>query len=203
MLLKPESTLLRNLNMRLLLSLITTIILASNLSGCVPVIAGGAATGGLMASDRRSSGAFVDDQGIELKAENLIATQLADKVHVNVVSFNYNVLLTGEAKDEDSKSKAEKIAKNVPHVRHVTNEIVVGLISSISARASDSYLTSKVKARFLSENRFPANYVKVVTEASTVFLIGMVTRKESDDATEITRSTEGVKQVVKVFEYLP
>ena len=189
--------------MRLLLSLITTIVLVTNLNGCVPVIAGSVATGGVMAADRRSSGAFVDDEGIELKAENQIGTQLDGKAHVNVVSYNYNVLLTGEAKDEASKSQAEKIAKEVPHVRHVTNEIVVGLISSISARAGDSYLTSKVKTRFLTENRFPANYVKVVTEASSVFLIGIVTKKEADDATEIARTTEGVKQVVKVFEYLP
>ena len=189
--------------MRLLLSLITTIVLVTNLNGCVPVIAGSASTGGVMAADRRSSGAFIDDKGIELKAENQIATQLGDKIHVNAVSFNYNVLLTGEAKDEETKAKAEQIAKDVPHVRNVTNEIVVGLISSISARAGDSYLTSKVKTRFLTENRFPANYVKVVTEASSVFLIGIVTKKEADDATEIARTTEGVKQVVKVFEYLP
>jgi osmotically-inducible protein OsmY len=191
------------MNMRLFLYLITAVVLATNLSGCLPVVAGGAATGGIMAADRRSSGAFVDDKTIELKAENEIATQLQDKIHANAVSYNYNVLLTGEASDEETKSKAEALAKAIPHVRNVTNEIVVGLISSISSRASDSYITSKVKGRFLTENRFPANYVKVVTENSVVYLMGLVTHKEADDAVDIARSTEGVAQVVKVFEYLP
>lgn len=188
--------------MRLFLYLMTTIVLAANLNGCVPVVAGGAATGGIMAADRRSSGAFIDDKGIELKAESQIASQLGDKVHVNAASYNYNVLLTGEARDEESKSKAEALAKAVPHVRNVTNEIVVGMISSISSRTGDTYITSKVKTRMLTENRFPVNYVKIVTEASVVYLMGLVTHKEADDAVDIASSTEGVQKVVKVFEYI-
>ncbi|MFM9913047.1 MAG: BON domain-containing protein [Methylophilaceae bacterium] len=188
--------------MRLILSFATAAILASNLTACAPVIIGGAASGGLMAADRRSSGAFVDDQTIELKAESQISQQLGDKVHVNVTSYNRNVLLTGEAKDEASKAKTEAITKAVETVSRVNNELTVGFTSSISNRANDTYLTSKVKARMLAENRFPANQVKVVTEASVVYLMGLVTKKEADDATEITRSTEGVAKVVKMFEYI-
>jgi osmotically-inducible protein OsmY len=191
------------MNMRLFLYLITAAVLATTLNGCLPVVAGGAAAGGIMAADRRSSGAFIDDKGIELKAETQISSQLQDKVHVNAASFNYNVLLTGEASDEETKSKAEALAKAIPHVRNVTNEITVGMISTISNRTNDSYITSKVKGRFLTENRFPANYVKVVTENSVVYLMGLVTHKEADDAVDIARSTEGVAQVVKVFEYQP
>jgi osmotically-inducible protein OsmY len=188
--------------MRLFLYLITTVVLVTTLNGCLPIIAGGAATGGVMAADRRSSGAFIDDKGIELKAENQIATQLQDKIHANVASYNYNVLLTGEATDEETKSKAEALAKAIPHVRNVTNEITVGMISTISNRTNDTYITSKVKTRMVSENRFPANYVKVVTEASVVYLMGLVTHKEADDATDIARSTDGVAKVVRVFEYI-
>jgi osmotically-inducible protein OsmY len=188
--------------MRFILTLPLLAILAGHLTACVPVVAGGAAGGALMATDRRSSGAFVDDQTIIIKAESRINTELGDKIHVNVTSYNRNVLLTGEAKDDASKAKAETIAKGIETVSHVSNELTVGFISSISDRAKDTYLTSKVKARMVSENRFPPNYVKVVTEASVVYLMGLVTQKEADDATEIARSTDGVTKVVKIFEYI-
>jgi osmotically-inducible protein OsmY len=188
--------------MRLLITLIAAALLAGNLAGCVPVVAGGAAAGGLMAADRRTSGAYVEDQEIEIKGEKRISDKLGDKIHVNVTSFNRNVLITGEAIDEASKQTAEGIVKEIENVRSVTNELIIGGASSLSARSNDSYITSKVKARMLSENRFPANYVKVVTEDSTVFLMGMVTRKEAEDAVEIARGTEGVQKVVKVFEYV-
>lgn len=188
--------------MRLIMALVCAAILAGDLAGCVPVVAGGAAGGGLMAADRRTSGAYVEDQSIELKAENRISTQIGDKIHANVISFNRNVLITGEARDDAGKKKAESIVKGLENVRNVTNELVVGMISATSSRANDAYLTSKVKARMVTENRFPANYVKVVTESSVVFLMGMVTRKEADDAVDIARNTEGVKKVVKVFEYV-
>ncbi len=188
--------------MRLLLALIATAVLAGNLAGCVPVVAGGAAAGGLMAADRRSSGAYVDDEAIELKTEKQINDKLDNRIHVNATSYNRNVLLTGEAYDESAKKTAEEVAKGVENVRSVTNELTVGPASSMSSRGNDTYLTSKVKARMVSENRFPPNYVKVVTEDSVVYLMGMVTRKEAEDAVDIARNTEGVTKVVKVFEYV-
>lgn len=188
--------------MRLLLTLIAATLLAGNLAGCVPVVAGGVAAGGLMIADRRTSGSYVEDQGIEIKGEKHISEQLGDKIHVNVTSFNRNVLITGEAIDEASKKTAESLVKEIENVRSVTNELSIAGASSLSSRSNDSYLTSKVKARMLSENRFPANYVKVVTENSTVYLMGMVTRKEAEDAVEIARGTDGVQKVVKVFEYV-
>ena len=112
------------------------------------------------------------------------------------------MLLTGEAIDESAKTKAETLARSVENVRNVTNELQVSGASALTARANDSYLTTKVKSAFLQENRFPANYVKVVTENSVVYLLGVVTHKEADDAVEIARSTDGVQKVVKVFEYI-
>lgn len=173
-----------------------------SLTGCVPVVAGGAATGGLIAADRRTSGAYIEDQAIELKTEKQISDQLGNKIHVNVTSFNRNVLLTGEALDEPSKHKAEAIAKNVENVRSVTNELAIGLASTLTSRSNDSYLTTKIKTLLISENKVPANYIKVVTENGVVYLMGMVTRKEADIAVEIVRSADGIQKVVKVFEYI-
>jgi osmotically-inducible protein OsmY len=188
--------------MRLIISLIGVAVMVTTLAGCAPVVVGGAAAGGAMAADRRTSGAYVEDQSIEIKAETQIANQLGDKVHINVISFNRNVLVTGEARDEEGRKKAEMIVKGLENVRNVTNEVVVGMISAMSSRVNDAYLTSKVKARMLAENKFPVQYVKVFTEDSVVFLMGMVTRKEAEQAVEIARNTEGVTKVVKVFEYV-
>lgn len=188
--------------MRLILALITTAILAGNLTGCVPVVAGGAAAGGLMAADRRTSGAYVEDEAIELKAEKQISDKLENRIHANVTSYNRNVLITGEAYDESAKQTAEGIVKGIENVRSVTDEVIIGPASALSSRSNDAYLTSKVKARMVSENKFPANYIKVVTEDSTVYLMGMVTRQEAEDAVDIARNTEGVTKVVKVFEYV-
>lgn len=187
---------------RLLKLLILAVSLTTALNGCVPVIAGGAAAGGLAAADRRTSGAYVDDEGIEWKALTEIEKQLRNKVHVNVTSFNRNVLLTGEALDEETKKQAESITKEIANVRNVTNEMQVGLASAVTDRSRDSYLTSLVKGKMYKENRFPPNYVKVVTEGSVVYLMGMVTRAEAEDAVDIARSIDGVEKVVKVFEYV-
>lgn len=187
---------------RLLQLLLVAVSLATALNGCVPVIAGGAAAGGLAAADRRTSGAYVDDEGIEWKTAGEINKVLRNKIHVNVTSFNRNVLLTGEAIDEETKKEAETIAKGISNVRHVTNELTIGLASTMSQRSQDALLTSKVKGQMFKENRFPPNYVKVITEGSTVYLMGMVTRQEAEDAVDIARSIEGVDKVVKVFEYV-
>lgn len=188
--------------MRFTLILISAVLMAGSLSACAPAVVGGAAAGGLMAADRRTSGAYVEDQAIELKAEKRIMENLGDKIHANVTSFNRNVLITGEAIDEPTKQGAESVVKDIENVRNITNELGIAGASSMSSRSNDAYLTSKVKTRMLTENKFPANYVKVVTENSTVYLMGMVTRKEADDAVEIARGTEGVQKVVKVFEYV-
>lgn len=188
--------------MHVMTRILVTVAVVSQLAACVPVVVGGAAAGGVMAADRRTSGTYIEDQGIEIKAEKAISDQLGDNVHANVTSFNRNVLITGEAFNEDSKAKAESIAKTIENVRSITNELVVAPSSSMSGRSNDAYITSKVKANMVSENRFPANYVKVVTENSVVFLMGLVTHQEADDAVEIARGISGVEKVVKVFEYM-
>ena len=172
------------------------------LQGCFPVVAAGAATGAMMAADRRSSGAYVEDEGLEWKVGNRIKERFGEAAHVNVTAFNRVVLLTGDISDEAGRSALDQIAAGVPNVRGVTNEVQVAGASSLTSRGNDAVVTSKVKARFVDDNGFSANHVKVVTEAGTVFLMGLVTREEADQATEIARTTSGVRKVVRVFEYI-
>jgi osmotically-inducible protein OsmY len=172
------------------------------LQGCAEtVIAVGAGAAVMSATDRRSTGAQVDDEGIELRVTNRIDDRFGGKVHVNVTSFNYVVLLTGEVPDASTRAEVEKIARGAPGVRNVYNETQVAGVSSFGARTNDSYLTSKVKARFLDLGHFSTNHVKVVTEASVVYLMGIVTEAEAADAVKIARTTDGVLKVVKIFEY--
>lgn len=195
--------LMTHLNMKLTFKLLAAVALASQITACVPVIVGGAAVGGAMAADRRTAGVYVEDENIKLKASKNIETTLGEDVHVNITSFKGNVLLTGEVPDENAKIKAENIVKTIESVRNVTNELTVGFNTPISSRTNDAYLTSKVKAQFVSENRFQANHVKVVTENSVVYLLGYVTQSEAEAAVDIARNTTGVTKVVKVFEYIP
>jgi osmotically-inducible protein OsmY len=143
----------------------------------------------------------VDDEGIELRISNRVSERYGDKVHVNVTSFNRGVLLTGEVANENAKQDIEKIAAGTPNVRVVTNELRVHATTPFSERANDSAITGKVKARFVDAGKFSAVHVKVVTEASVVYLLGIVTESEANNAAEIARTTGGVRKVVKVFDY--
>ncbi len=183
-------------------TLILVAALGTQLTACVPVVAGGAAAGGLVAADRRTTGAYLEDQEIELKAEKAISDNLKENVHANVTSYNRRVLITGEVSNEANKAKAESLVKPIQNVNRINNQLVIGANSTISSRTNDTYITSKVKTKFISENKFAANLVKVVTENGTVFLMGMVTHKEGDDAGEIASKVSDVKKVVKDFEYI-
>jgi osmotically-inducible protein OsmY len=192
-----------NMNKQTALKLILSAALISQITACVPVVVGGAAAGGAMAADRRTSGIYVEDENIELKAFKKMETNLGENAHVNVTSYNRNVLLTGEVPVAESKTKAENLVKEITNTRSITNEISVAPKTSLGSRSSDSYITTKIKTKFVTENKFPANYVKVVTENSVVYLMGIVTNAEAEAAVEIARNTDGVTKVIKVFEYMP
>jgi osmotically-inducible protein OsmY len=192
----------KELLMHVVYKLIVAIILSSQLAACVPAVVGGAAAGGAIAADRRTSGFYIEDENIELKAVKYVETTLGENTHINVTSYNRNVLLTGEAPDEAIKANAEAFVKSIENVRTITNEITVGPKTDLSSRSNDTYLTSKVKTKFVTENQFPANYVKVITENSVVYLMGIVTAAEADAAVAIASNTDGVSKVVKVFEYM-
>lgn len=172
------------------------------LTSCVPaVIAVGAGGAALVATDRRTAGAQVEDESIELKIADQIRLLYGDRVHVNITSYNGLVLLTGEVPDAGAQASVGNAAKTTLKVRSVQNETVLGPNSDFSARTNDSYITTKVKARFVEANKFPPNAVKVVTERAVVYLMGIVSRQEGTAAGETAATTEGVARVVKVFEY--
>ena len=181
---------------------VTLMALLPVLQGCIPLVAGGAGAGAMSVTDRRTAGAQVEDEGIEWRSVSRASDVGGDKAHINATSYNRNVLLTGEATDEGTRQAIAEAVARVPNVRHVTNEIVTGPITSLSSRTNDSYITSKVKGRFLEDATFGVQRVKVVTENSTVFLMGLVTRREADAASNLARTTSGVKKVVRVFEYI-
>jgi osmotically-inducible protein OsmY len=185
------------------MALLALLGLLPQLQGCVEMAVVGAGAAALASDDRRSLGAQTEDKEIDLNGGNRVSARFGDKVHINVTSYNRNVLLTGEAPDAATKTQIERIVREIPNVRGVVNEIQIAGVSAYSARANDGYLTSKVKARFVDNGgNFSINQVKVVTESSMVYLLGLVTRKEAEAAVEIARTTGGVQKVVRVFEYI-
>jgi len=189
------------------LLVIVLLALAAQLHGCAGVVSAGAGTAVLVTQDRRTTGTYVEDQNIEAKTAKALEAHFGDddddKVHINVMSYNRYVLLTGEVPDEETRKQAGITALGIENVRNVQNELVVGPVTSGSQRATDAYTTSKVKAQLLSKNEIKVNHVKVVTDNNVVYLMGLATSQEADEATEIARSTSGVTKVVRVFEITP
>ncbi|HEU0219816.1 MAG TPA: BON domain-containing protein [Gallionella sp.] len=182
--------------------LLLIVLVSGSLQGCFPVAAVGVGAGVMMVQDRRTSGAYVEDEAIEDKASDRIGKQYKNAVHANVTSFNRIVLISGEAPNDAVKAEIGRLVSSIENVRNVSNELVVSGTSSLTSRSSDSLVTSDVKLRFMSDKRFNAEHVKVVTENGTVFLMGIVKRAEADAATEVASTTSGVQRVVRLFEYL-
>ena len=177
--------------------------LAGALAGCVPLVIGGAAVGGaLVATDRRTSGAQLEDDGIELRSAGRVREALGERAHVNVTSYNRQVLLTGEVPTAQDRQQVEQIVSRVENVRSVVNELAVQAPSTLSQRSSDTLVTGKIKAAMVDAKDLQANAFKVVTERGTAYLMGRVTQREANRATEVTRGVGGVLKVVRVFEIL-
>ena len=172
------------------------------LAGCGPeMIAVGAVNVAISAGDPRSTGAQIDDQTIEFKVTTAAGSRWGNEVHLNVISINGVVLLTGEAPSTVVQDEITQIAKSTDRVRVVQNEMVIGPVSDLGARTDDTYITSKVKTRLLQEDNVKALYIKVVTERSVVYLMGILTREQGELAAQVAATTSGVARVVKVFEY--
>lgn len=179
------------------------LVSAAALQACAEaLIVGGVAAGVAIAADRRQTEVMFSDQRIEFNAGSRIDEALKGEGHINVTSYNYTVLLTGEVPTAQAKADAEKAALEVQNVKTVVNELQIAGTSSTASRSNDAYITSKVKSNFLGNEKFKPTDIKVVTEASVVYLLGLVTRDEADAATEIARGTGGVQKVVRVFEYV-
>jgi len=172
------------------------------LQGCFPLAATGAVAGAALIADRRTPGAYVEDEGIEWTARSRLRERFGNSANIGVTSYNRNVLLTGQVADEQTREEATNIVSGVPNVQGIINELQIAGLSSLSTRSNDAMITSMIKARFVDDDRFHANHVKVVTEAGTAYLLGIVTREEADAASEIASTTNNVQKVVRVFEYV-
>lgn len=173
------------------------------IQGCAPVVVGAAAGGAVMvADDKRTTGTMVDDQTIELKVAGAFddSKKLSD-AHINVTSFNGIVLLSGEVPTPAQRVQAEQLALKVQKVRRVHNELTLGPNSSLGSRSKDTWITTKVKSKLFGDKKVSANQIKVVTEAGTVYLMGLVPHQEADAAVAVVRETDDVKRIVKLFEY--
>jgi osmotically-inducible protein OsmY len=177
-------------------------LLATSLAGCAPLIVGGAAVGALMATDRRTSGAQIDDEAIELRSASRLREAFGDRAHLNITSYNRQVLLTGEVPNEAMKQQAEQIVARVDNVRGIVNEVAVMNATSLPQRSNDVLITGKVRASFVDASDLQATAFKVVTERGTVYLMGRVTQREADRATGIARQIGGVQRVVRMFEVM-
>ena len=184
--------------------LLTVLTLIGALGGCAaPLVVGGAAGTAAVASDRRTTGTIIDDEGIELKVQDAINKddELRNKIHINATSFDGIVLLTGESPNFELRNRIEGLTRKLPKVRRVYNEIAAGEPSSLGSRTRDVWITTRVKTSLLNAEDVSGLNIKVVTEARVVYLMGMTTRKEADRATALAREVDGVAKVVKLFEY--
>lgn len=171
-------------------------------SACIPLVLGGAAAVVTVAEDRRSPGIFLDDEGMETQALLRVKSRFGGQVHVNITSYNRQLLLSGEAVTEDVKRGVEQEVATVRGIKRVFNEMTVGPLAGVISVSNDTRLTTIVKTRFLDAGRFQSNHVKVVTESGVVYLLGIVKKSEAEAATQLASTTRGVVRVVRLFEYL-
>lgn len=185
---------------RLPLLVLAGLLAGSTLSACAPVLVGGAVVTGLAASDRRTTGAQIEDERIEMRGASRLRETLGERAHINITSYNRQVLLSGEVPTEQDKQQAEQIVARVENVRAVVNELGVMPASSLSQRSSDALTTGRVKSNLIDAKDLQSNAFKVVTERGVTYLMGRVTLREADRATDLARRTSGVQKVVKLFE---
>ena len=178
------------------------LLAALQLSACAPLMFGGVIGGAMVASDRRTAGIQVEDEGIEQRSATAIRENFGSKEHINITSYNRQVLITGEVSNDTVRSQTEQLIGRVQNVRSVVNELVIGPASSMGDRSNDVLLVAKVKAAMVDSEDVFANVFKVVGERGTVYLMGRVTQREAKRATDVVRGVSGVKRVVRVFEYI-
>ena len=184
------------------LALALAAMLAGSLSACVPLVLGGAAMSAMVAVDRRTSGAQLEDEGIELRGASRLRDAFGDRVHINITSYNRQVLLTGEVANPATREQAEQLISRVENVRSIVNELAVLSATSLVQRSSDVLITGKVRASLVDAKDLYVGAFKVVTERGVVYLMGRVTSQEADRATAIARQIPDVRRVVRIFDVL-
>ena len=194
---KPGQPLMRPLAKAILCAALLT-----SLSGCVEMMVGGAVMGAVATADRRTLGAQTEDKTITVKSELRVPKIAGGDAHVNIASFNRKVLLTGEVRDEATKSKVESEVRTIDGVQTIANELEISGPSSYTSRSSDALITTKVKASLVDMKTISATSFKVVTERGTVYLMGRVTQREGQVAADVARGVSGVQRVIKIFDYI-
>lgn len=191
--------------MKLARPLFAAALLASVLPACAPLVIGAIAAGtAIVATDRRTTGAQIDDQAIELRLSNELGTAFKANpgdFHISINSYERKVLLTGEVPTEQAKAQAGEIAARSLNVRAVVNELAVAKPSTLGQRTNDATLGTKVRAQFVNTKEIPFNSISIVTERGIVYLMGFVTAKEGEIAAYVASRVSGVQQVVKVFDF--
>ena len=172
------------------------------LQGCFPVVAAGAVTGVLSATDRRSTGMQVEDQNIELKAATRISERTNDRTSVSVVSYNRRVLVYGQVPDAASKQEFGKLVAAVSNVREVINELEISGTAGLGTASNDTFITTRVKASLVEAQDLQSNAIKVLTERNVVYLMGLLTEREAARAAQVAAGVSSVTRVVKVFEII-
>lgn len=173
-----------------------------SLTACFPLVLGGAAMGALVATDRRTSGTVVEDEGIELKASARVRDNLGERVHVNITSYNRQVLITGEVPSAQDKQLVEKVVSSVENVRNIVNDLAIMGNATLTQRSSDSLVTGRVKAGLVDAKDLFANAFKITTEHGVTYVMGRVTQREATRATEVITGTSGVQRLVRVLEII-
>ena len=188
-------------------TIVKTLVLASvmgSLGGCAALVVGGVMAGTVMvATDRRTSGAQLNDEGIEIRSANRLKEKFGERGNFSVTSYNGRVLLTGEVAGNSDKLAAEQLVFQVENVKAVINELTIATsTSTLKERSNDALITSLVKSGLFEAKELPSNAFKVVTERGVVYLMGRVTQREADRGTEIARGVSGVVKVVRSFEFI-
>ena len=178
------------------------LVLATCMTACAPFLVAGVAGSALVATDRRTSGTQLEDETIELRASAKVRDTFGEKVHVNVTSYNRQVLLTGEVPSDRERQAVAAIVEKVENVKSVANELSAMPNASLGSRSNDLVVTGKIKATLIDSRDLFANAFKVVTERNTVYLMGRVTQREADSATALIRNVGGVNKVVRMFEII-
>jgi osmotically-inducible protein OsmY len=182
--------------------LLASVLAGAGLSACAPLMLGSAVVTGISAADRRTTGAQIEDERIETRGSARLREHLGERVHINITSYNRQVLLTGEVPSEQDKQLAEQVVSRIENVRAIINELTVLGHSTLTQRSSDALVTGRVKANLIDAKDVSTSAFKVVTERGITYLLGRVTPREADRATDIARRTNGVQKVVRLFEII-
>lgn len=187
----------------IILSLSAVTLGVTALSGCVPVLIGGAVgTTAFVTTDRRTTGAQMADEVMEKRIHYEISQAIPNNLHLTVTSYNRRILLTGEVGSESDKLTAQRVAQNSLEVSSVVNELMVGPVSSVTQRMSDSTLAGKVRTQLITTSGVSLNQMKVTVDRGIVYLMGLVTQEEAQKAADIASRVPGTKSVVTAFEVL-